>query len=166
MRLIAACFLLLCVVLSRPVQADESMMFSELEFPNLEGETVSLQTFRGKVVLLNFWATWCPPCVKEMPSMQRLRDKLAGQPFEIVAIDVGESPDAVEAFMLQADTELAFPILLDERGFSFSALGIRGLPMSFLLNRDGKSMMTFMGGREWDTSSQLQLITEAINSGK
>ena len=136
--------------------ADESMMFSKLSFPNLEGHEVSMTEFRGKVVLLNFWATWCPPCVKEMPSMELLRHKYKDQGFEVVAINAGEDTETVEAFLLERD--LTFPIILDKRGVSFMALGIKGLPMSFLLNKEGRSVMTFLGGREWLKPAQTKLI--------
>ncbi len=143
-------------LISSPTFADESMMFSKLGFPNLEGREVNMAEFRGKVVLLNFWATWCPPCVKEMPSMELLRQKYKDQGFEVVAINAGEDAEAVEAFLLERD--LTFPIILDKRGVSFMALGIRGLPMSFLLNKEGRSVMTFMGGREWLEPAQTELI--------
>jgi len=136
--------------------ADDSMMFSELTFPDLEGRDVSMTEFRGKVVLLNFWATWCPPCVKEMPSMEKLRQKYAGQDFEVVAINAGEDSESVEAFLLERD--ITFPILLDIRGASFMTLGIRGLPMSFLLNKEGRSVMTFLGERDWLEPAQTKLI--------
>lgn len=136
--------------------ADDSMMFSELSFPDLENREVSMTEFRGKVVLLNFWATWCPPCVKEMPSMEELRQKYKDQDFEVVAINAGEESEVVEAFLLERD--LTFPIILDKRGASFMTLGIRGLPMSFLLNKEGRSVMTFLGGREWLEPAQTKLI--------
>lgn len=151
-------FASLLMLLATYSYADDSMMFSELEFPNTDGDTVNMTDYKGKVVLLNFWATWCPPCVKEMPSMQRLKERYADDGFEIVAINAGEEPDVVDAFLLQLDTELTFPILLDQKGVSFIALGIKGLPMSFLLNKEGRSVMTFMGGREWDEKAQTDLI--------
>ncbi len=140
--------------------ADDSMMFSELSFPDVDGQEVSMTEFRGKVVLLNFWATWCPPCVKEMPSMEKLRQKYADKGFEVVAINAGEDVESVAAFLLERD--LTFPILLDKRGASFMTLGIRGLPMSFLLNKEGRSVMTFMGSREWLEPAQTKLIEAAL----
>lgn len=91
-----------------------------------------------------------------MPSMELLRQKYKEQGFEVVAINAGEEAESVEAFLLERD--LTFPILLDKQGVSFMALGIRGLPMSFLLNKEGRSVMTFMGGREWLDSAQTKLI--------
>lgn len=153
----------LLLLLSNHTYADDSMIFSQLTFPDLEDRDVSMTEFRGKVVLLNFWATWCPPCVKEMPSMEQLRQKLADQDFEIVAINAGEETESVEAFLLQMKDELTFPILLDKKGVSFMTLGIRGLPISFLLNKEGRNVMTFLGGRDWMDPAQMKLIKAEIN---
>lgn len=154
-------FLLLTTAWS--VQA-ETTKFYDLAFPNLEGNEVSLSEYEGKVVLLNFWATWCPPCVREMPSMQRLQDKFADQPFEIVAINAGESADAIEAFLLGLDNELTFTILLDEKSRSFQEFRIPGLPMSYLISKDGELLETIMGGREWDDEKQVTLVETALKS--
>ena len=88
--------------------------------------------------------------------MEKLRQKYAGQDFEVVAINAGEETESVEAFLLERD--LTFPILLDRRGTSFMTLGIRGLPMSFLLNKEGRSVITFLGERDWLESAQTKLI--------
>lgn len=122
-----------------------------LSFSDFENQPISLESQRGNVVLLNFWATWCPPCIKEMPSMQRLRDSLAGEKFEIVAVNVGESPTAVSSFLLQLEPELEFTILLDEEGRSFGELGLRGMPMSLIYDQNGELITTVLGGREWDS---------------
>ena len=108
-----------------------------LSFENTEQETVSLAKYQGKVVLLNFWATWCPPCIKEMPSMQRLQEHFSKEDFEIVAINAGEDSVAVSSFLLELDTELTFTILLDEKNRSFNEFNIRGLPMTLLIDKQG-----------------------------
>lgn len=156
--------MLIIIGVSIPVKADDSMMFSELSFPDTNGDVVNMTDFKGKVVLLNFWATWCPPCVKEMPSMQRLKDHFSDQPFEIIALSAGEETKAVNAFLSQLKTEFTFPILLDSEGVSFMALGIKGLPMSFILNKEGKRIMTILGGREWDDQIQITLIKNALEN--
>ncbi|MCO4758350.1 MAG: TlpA family protein disulfide reductase [Oceanospirillaceae bacterium] len=146
---------------SSGVSASNSVLY-KLSFPNVEKQQISLSDYKGKVVLLNFWATWCPPCVKEMPSMERLHQKFAGQDFEIVAISAGETQAAVESFMMELDTELTFPILLDEKGRTFNELGIRGLPMSFLFDRNGKLVRTISGSREWDEQREVKLIESVL----
>ena len=135
---------------------------SRLSLVNVEEQPVALESYKGKVVLLNFWATWCPPCIKEMPSMQRLRDQFENQPFEVVAINVGETSTTVSSFMLELDTELTFPILLDLEAKSFGQLGLRGLPMTLLLDQHGNVVEKVLGGRDWDTASSIQLIEDAV----
>jgi len=153
---------LLCIALLASTGAYANSSLYNLSFPNVEEQEVQLSEYKGKVILLNFWATWCPPCVKEMPSMQRLHDRFPEQDFEIVAISAGETQAAVESFMMSLDTELTFPILLDEKGRTFKDFGIRGLPMSFLFDREGKLIKTISGSREWDEEREVQLIENAI----
>lgn len=135
-----------------------------LALVNVDEEPVSLNNYQGKVVLLNFWATWCPPCIKEMPSMQRLSEHFSNQPFEVVAVNVGESSTTVSSFMLELDTELTFPILLDQEAKSFGQLGLRGLPMTLLLDQDGNVIEKILGGRDWDTASSIQFIEDAVRN--
>jgi len=135
-----------------------------LDLVDVDQQPVALESFKGKVILLNFWATWCPPCIKEMPSMQRLRDKLSDQPFEVVAINVGETVTTVSSFMLELDTELAFPILLDQEAKSFGQLGLRGLPMSLVIDQQGEVVEKILGGREWDDRESVNLIMKQIQS--
>lgn len=153
---------LLCIALLASTGAYANSSLYNLSFPNVEEQEIQLSEYKGKVILLNFWATWCPPCVKEMPSMQRLHDKFPEQDFEIVAISAGETQAAVESFMMSLDTELTFPILLDEKGRTFKDFGIRGLPMSFLFDREGKLIKTISGSREWDEEREVKLIENAI----
>lgn len=143
-----------------PVKADS--LFDGLALVDVDEQPASLESYQGKVVLLNFWATWCPPCIKEMPSMQRLRDHFQDQAFEVVAVNVGESPTTVSSFLLELDTELTFPILLDQEARSFGQLGLRGLPMTLLLDQNGNVLEKILGGRDWDSPNSLQVIADAI----
>ncbi|MFW1676398.1 TlpA family protein disulfide reductase [Pontibacter sp. JAM-7] len=152
-RLLAVCCLLLSC-LCQTVTAQDKDIFS-YSFQDIDGQPVALESYKGKVVVLNFWATWCPPCIKEMPGMERLRQSMLGEPFEIIAINTGETEGAVSAFLLELDTELKFPILLDEQGLSFGALGLRGLPTTLIYDRSGKKVETVLGGREWDSADTL-----------
>lgn len=154
---------LICIALLASTGAYANSSLYNLSFPNVDTEEIQLSEYKGKVILLNFWATWCPPCVKEMPSIQRLHDKFPEQDFEILAINAGESQATVKRFMMGLDTELTFPILLDETGRTFKEFGIRGLPMSFLFDRKGKLIETISGSREWDEESEVQLIRSAIS---
>ncbi|WP_415901065.1 TlpA disulfide reductase family protein [Neptuniibacter sp. QD48_11] len=135
----------------------------KLSFQNTDHEMVSLANYKGKVVLLNFWATWCPPCIKEMPSMQRLQEHFADQEFEIVAINAGEDSVSVSSFLMELDTELTFTILLDEKNRSFNEFGIKGLPMTLLFDKEGKLIETILGGKEWDHPESIALISKTLN---
>lgn len=134
----------------------------KLSFENTEQETVSLAKYQGKVVLLNFWATWCPPCIKEMPSMQRLQEHFANEDFEIIAINAGEDSVAVSSFLLELDRELTFTILLDEQNRSFNEFNIRGLPMTLLFDKQGKLVETVLGDREWDSEESKAMVAKFL----
>lgn len=151
--------------LSISVFAEDKGLY-DINLIDVDSKPVSLSEYKGKIVLLNFWATWCPPCVKEMPSMQRLKNHFADKPFEIVAINIGESSTAVSSFLFELDTELTFPILLDEEGMSYQTFGIRGLPMTLLLDEEGGLILRTLGGKDWDSDAAIQLIDEALDSKK
>src|SRR5919197_1690005 len=103
--------------------------------PLVGGGTADLARDRGKVVVLNFWATWCEPCRAEMPGLQRLADDLQGQPFALYSINLQEDPPAIEPFARQLG--LRVPILLDSEGDVTRAYGVRALPATFLVDRQG-----------------------------
>jgi len=115
----------------------------------LDKETYSLSDLGGKVVLINFWATWCPPCREEMPSMQGLYEGLQDEPFEILAVNVGERESDVFSFVRgELDAELTFPILLDPEGGVIDRFPVRGLPTSFLVDKQGRLAYKAVGGRD------------------
>lgn len=147
-------WLIVCCPLSLAIASE----LEELKFTDLTGQPVTLQDYRGKVVLLNFWATWCPPCVKEMPSLERLQQHFAGQPFTVVAVNTDESATTIRQFTDTLPTALTFPLLRDDQHQAFNQLKLRGLPMSFLLDQQGRQVQTIMGGREWDTPAQTGAI--------
>ena len=117
---------------------------------DLEGKTQRLSQYKGKVVLINFWATWCPPCRREMPSMERLYQKLKSEPFIVLAPDQLESFDLVFSFTGQLDPAPTFPILLDEKSKTPKAWKVKGLPTSFLVDKKGRIAYRAVGGREFD----------------
>ena len=119
-------------------------------FKDLDGKSRSLSDYRGKVVLVNFWATWCPPCRREMPSLERLHQKLQGEPFIILAVDQWESYDLVFAFTGQLDPQPTFPILFDSKSQASKQWDVKGLPASFIVDKQGRVVYRAMGGREFD----------------
>lgn len=112
------------------------------------GREHRLEDYRGKVALLNFWATWCEPCRKEMPSLDRLGKALADEPFVILAIDLGEAESAVKKFLEQVP--VGFPVLLDQDMAVAKAWGVRVLPVSIVLDPAGQPKYRAIGEVEWD----------------
>lgn len=106
-----------------------------INLPVLGGGTADLAADRGKVVLVNFWATWCEPCKSEMPALQQLKDELNGQPFSMYSVDLQEDPEAIAAFQKQYGLNLH--VLLDEDGAVTRTYGVRGLPATFVIDRAG-----------------------------
>jgi thiol-disulfide isomerase/thioredoxin len=129
-----------------------------LKLKDLDGKTLDLAQLKGKVVLINFWATWCPPCRREMPSMERLSQAFKGQPLVVLAVDVGEDPDTIEAFNSQLDTVPTFPILLDTRSRTMQSWKVAGLPTTFLVDKRGRIVASAIGGREFDHPEMVQAI--------
>jgi thiol-disulfide isomerase/thioredoxin len=129
-----------------------------LKLKGLDGKTHDLAQLRGRVVLVNYWATWCPPCRREMPSMERLTQALRGEPFVVLAVDVGEDAETIETFASQLETEPTFPILLDSRSHAMQAWKVAGLPTTFLVDRQGRIVASAIGGREFDHPDIIQAI--------
>jgi thiol-disulfide isomerase/thioredoxin len=123
---------------------------------DLAGHAHSLSDYRGQVVLVNFWATWCPPCLAEMPSMQRLANALQKQPFSILAINVEQSKSTVWKFreLLGID----FTTLLDITGATARSWDINIYPTSYLIDTQGRVRYTVQGALEWDAPDTTQLI--------
>jgi peroxiredoxin len=141
----------------------EPMPADDFTLTTLEGANVKLSDYRGKVVFLNFWATWCPPCRSEMPSMERLYAKLHGSGLEILAIDLQEPKDTVQKFV--KDNALTFTVLLDPKGAVGGAWGAQSIPTTYLIDRKGGILARAIGAREWDSPDMVALF-EAILAAK
>lgn len=124
-----------------------------LSFAAPGGETLDFEQFRGRVVLVNFWATWCPPCVREMPALDRLQRHFAAAPFEVVAISVGEDEASLQGFVQQFTTPLQLQFLLDPQGSSFTRFELRGLPTSYLFDHRGQLVEVIVGDEDWDSAA-------------
>ncbi|HXF91591.1 MAG TPA: TlpA disulfide reductase family protein [Nitrospiraceae bacterium] len=128
----------------------------------LDGRTVDSASLRGKIVLVNFWATWCGPCKDEMPALQRLRRSLSDRRFEVLAVTADREPEAIRHFARTLNLE--FPILLDETRDVSAAFGVRGLPTTVVIDRNGRWVGRAVGPREWDGPAMMTLfehLTEA-----
>jgi peroxiredoxin len=120
------------------------------------GGKVRLQEQRGKVVMVNFWATWCPPCLEEMPAMERLYRQQKDGGFTLIAVSVDADPKKVVPFV--TEHKLTFPIGLDPRMEMANSYGVRALPSSFIVGRDGHLAALAIGPRAWDNDAAHSLI--------
>jgi len=123
---------------------------------DMEGNTHNLVRYEGKPVIVNFWASWCPSCRKEMPSMNRAWDKINDEGIAMIAINVGEDRKIVESFMQAVPVN--FPVLLDMDSKTAGAWPVRGLPMTFVLGPEGKLVFRAIGSREWDDDALLDKV--------
>jgi thiol-disulfide isomerase/thioredoxin len=123
-----------------------------------DGSPLSLASLRGRVVLVNFWATWCEPCVTEMPSLQRLRDRFAPR-FEVLGVNYQEGPARIKAFADKSG--IAFPIVRDTDGAVAKAWGARIFPASYVVDRGGQVRHVLIGGADW-TSAPLADTIRAL----
>ncbi|MDR1784863.1 MAG: TlpA family protein disulfide reductase [Spirochaetaceae bacterium] len=121
----------------------------DFTLPFLDGAEKTLSAYKGRVVFLNFWATWCPPCREEMPSMETLYQRFREQGLEFIAVDIQESGDAVQAFITAKG--LHFPVALDESGSVAARYGVSAIPTTYIIDREGFVIAGVRGARRWDT---------------
>ncbi|MEO8134438.1 MAG: TlpA disulfide reductase family protein [Betaproteobacteria bacterium] len=121
-----------------------------LTLRDLTGQPVQLSSYRGKVVLVNFWATWCAPCIEEMPSMQRLRDKLGLAGFEVLAVNYQEGETRINDFLKKRPLNLT--ILRDADGSVRTGWGVRVFPTSYVIDTDQRIRYVVVGDVDWASS--------------
>jgi len=134
-----------------------------LALRDLQGKEHKLADYRGKVVVLNFWATWCDPCREEMPSMQRLQDKLAGKSFAILAIDYGEGAPRIQEFLKKVPVR--FTVLLDRDTSAATAWKVKVLPTTLVLDPQQRIRYSVVGDLEWDSQSVEDTIKKLLPAG-
>jgi peroxiredoxin len=129
---------------------------------DINGAVVRLEDYRGKIVFLNFWATWCRPCRVEMPSMEKLYTEFRNQDFIMLAVDLRESARKVKSF---GDTlGLSYPLLLDSNGSVGDEYGVRSIPTTYLIDREGYFIGGAVGARDWASNESFGLIDQLLNS--
>jgi len=121
------------------------------------GSTLKLSDLKGKVVLLNFWATWCPPCREEIPSMMKLNSFMAGKPFQMVAVSIDEGgKPSIDSFF--KETGFSLPTYLDSSATSSRLYGVTGVPESFIIDKQGILVKKVIGGFVWDSPEAVSFI--------
>jgi thiol-disulfide isomerase/thioredoxin len=124
---------------------------------SLKNVPLKLSDLKGKVVLLNFWATWCPPCREEIPSMMKLNSAMAGKPFQMVAISIDEGGvPAIEAFFKESGFTL--PAYIDPDGKAAGLYGITGVPESFVIDKNGILVKKVIGPLPWDSPDTISFL--------
>lgn len=126
------------------------------------GGRLTLSQFRGKVRLVNFWATWCPPCRQEMPSMERLYRRHKDHGFTILAVSIDTNTRAVPPFVKRFG--LTFPVALDPSGVAANDYFVRSIPASFLIDRGGNIIALALGARDWDGTAADALLDTLLRS--
>src|SRR5438034_8372497 len=132
--------------------------------PDLAGRTVRLSGLRGKVVVLNLWATWCAPCIEEMPSMERLYGRLRDTDFALLAISQDEDGKRVVAPFVER-MHLTFPVLLDPERQVGDRYGVTGYPETFVIDRNGYVVEHVVGPRDWAAPDEIAALEALIAAG-
>ena len=127
-----------------------------LQLKDLQGKTHDLNDYKGQVVLVQFWATYCGPCRKEMPSMNKLIKKMGDVPFKILAVDMGETREEIIRFVDEVKPE--FTILVDSTGETISSWNVFAAPSNFIIDPQGAIRYTLFGGVEWDSSEMVMTL--------
>ncbi len=137
-------------VFPKPVEIDPFTV------PALTGGTMDSKSLKGKIVLFNFWATWCPPCKREMPSIETLWKTLKGEAFTIAAVSTGEKRKTVEDFIAQ--NRYTFPIFLDEGGSMGRIYATQGIPTTYVLDKQGRIVAGIVGSTEYDNPELIKAL--------
>jgi peroxiredoxin len=146
---------------SNQVAIEGDILAPDFTFPGLDGKMIRLSDYKGKVVLVNIWATWCPPCVDEMPSMEKLYQKFKGENFEILAVSIDEPGlKAVAPFMKKSG--LTFPALIDSEGVIKTVYGITGIPESFIIDKQGILIKKIVGPVDWAATNVFRFFSDLI----
>ena len=135
----------------------------DLDLKDISGNNVTKHDYKGKVTIINFWATWCPPCVQEIPSLNRLKEKMAGRPFELISINFAEDTATILDFMERVKVE--FPVLIDQHGDFAQKWNIISFPSTFVIGTDGKIKYGVNAAIEWDDPELIAQLN-ALLDGK
>ena len=137
-------------------ELSKSFTAIDFELTGEDGRRYRLSDYRGQVVLINFWASWCPPCRYEMPALERLWRQVRDKGVVILAVNVGEDRDTIFEFMGQYP--MSFPLPMDQDGKVIQSYPVTGLPTSYIVSPDGLVTHRAIGGREWDAPRMIEQL--------
>jgi thiol-disulfide isomerase/thioredoxin len=136
----------------------------DVEFKDRDGRELRLADFKGKVVLLNVWATWCPPCRRELPTLDKLQGMFGGEKFEVIALSIDRAGvHTVEAFFTEIGVK-HLHLYIDQSMAAMRKLAVVGLPTTLLIDREGREVWRYAGAAEWDSDEWLGEIRKAIGT--
>ena len=127
---------------------------------DFQGKAFDLERLRGRVVVVNFWATWCEPCRDELPSLERLQRLRADRPFDVVTVNFGEQPERIKTFLEREFVEL--PVVLDRDKEAAGRWKVGGLPMTFIVDARGRVRYQVFGERKWDDAASLAVVDRLL----
>jgi thiol-disulfide isomerase/thioredoxin len=145
-----------------PISTGEPIALPPLEFQTMDGQPASLEAFKGKVVVLNLWATWCVPCREEMPSLDRLQAHFADQPLVVLALSVDRAgPERVQAFLDEIGVK-NLHVYRDPKAAATRALRVPGLPATILVDKQGREVGRVLGIATWDGPAAVAAVEKLL----
>ena len=144
-------------------RSEPAVTATEFTLMSSDGTDIKLSDYAGQFLLVNFWATWCPPCVKEMPALDNLHKHFVESNFKVLGVHAGPALATVKTF-LEKNT-VQFDIVIDKK-MELSSWGVTGLPTTFLVSPDGKIIYKAVGEREWDSDNMIQFIQAIVTKHK
>ncbi|HAL36590.1 MAG TPA: TlpA family protein disulfide reductase [Polaromonas sp.] len=143
-----------------PGEVEVGSLLREAQMQGLSGPSKKLSAFRGKPLVINVWASWCPPCRQEMGSLERLSRRYGGKQFEVIGISTDDYPDRAAAFLQQSHT--TFSNFIDSKLFMENMLGADRLPLTLLVDAQGRVLGKYYGAKQWDSPEALEIIAKAF----
>ncbi len=152
-----ATILLACSAYAAEMKSRPGAAAPSLALKDLQGTSRALDQYRGKVVIVNFWATWCEPCIEEMPSLEKLMSRLPRDSATVLAVNLGEREVRIKSFVQK--TGITFPVLLDRDGVAKKAWKVGGVPATFVLDAKGKVRYSHVGSLDFgDANIEAQIV--------